>query len=104
MKTFIFIITIIFLLALLVSCAPTPIDENGYPIDLLVGYADYVVISNGKNYHLTYNRNTYIVYDVHCVHNGHSFMPHYIIGEDGCVHFTKWEDGKIVEIPNTPLD
>jgi hypothetical protein len=26
--------------------------------------------------------------------------PYYVIGEDGCPHMVKWEDGKMVEIPN----
>lgn len=27
--------------------------------------------------------------------------PYYIIGEDGCPHMVKWEDGKMVELPNS---
>lgn len=26
--------------------------------------------------------------------------PYYIIGEDGCPHMVKWEDGKMIELPN----
>lgn len=26
--------------------------------------------------------------------------PYYIVGEDGCPHMVKWEDGKMVELPN----
>jgi hypothetical protein len=27
--------------------------------------------------------------------------PYYIAGEDGCPHMVKWEDGKMVELPNS---
>lgn len=26
--------------------------------------------------------------------------PYYVIGEDGCPHMVKWENGKMVELPN----
>lgn len=104
MKKVICIIITILLITILVGCAPITIDENGYPVDSLAGYTDYIVISNGKNYHLTYNKNTHIIYEAHCVHGGHSLIPYYMIGEDGCVHFAKWKDGKIIEIPNKPLN
>lgn len=26
--------------------------------------------------------------------------PYYIVGEDGCPHMVKWEDGKMIELPN----
>lgn len=104
MKKFIFIITAILLATLLIGCAPITIDENGHPIEFLYPTSDYVIISQDYERHIVYHKDTHIVYEAYCIDAGHSLMPYYIIGEDDCVHFTKYENGKIVEIPNTPLD
>jgi hypothetical protein len=46
------------------------------------------------------DKNTGIIWV--CVSGSHlgGISPYYVIGEDGCPHMAKWEDGKMVEIPN----
>ena len=102
MKKVICIIITILLITILVGCAPITIDENGHPIEFLYPASDYVIISQDYERHIVYHKDTHIVYEAYCVDAGHSLIPYYIIGEDGCIHFTKYENGKIVEIPNTP--
>lgn len=102
MKKVICIIITILLITILVGCAPITIDENGQLVDFLTMSDYYIIISEENESHIVYHKDTHIVYEAYCVHGGHSIMPYYIIGEDGCVHFTKYENGKIVEIPNTP--
>lgn len=47
------------------------------------------------------DKNTGIIWvSVSGSHLG-GISPYYIIGEDGCPHMVKWEDGKMVELPNS---
>ena len=69
----------------------------------------FEVIDDGNS--MTYNnlhflqfvvdKNTGIVWIFLAGANQGGISPYYIIGEDGCPHMVKWEDGKMVELPNS---
>lgn len=106
MKKIIIFGLIILCLLSCVACGETVTNEYGQKV---MDFGPYVGISkeqgkddagNGYNIYLIYEEDTKIVYRFLTTAYRAALTPYYIIGEDGTAHMTKWEDGKIVEIPN----
>lgn len=66
------------------------IDNNSSWIYSPVGLTHFIV-----------DKNTGIVWVFVGGDDLGGISPYYIIGEDGCPHMVKWEDGKMVELPNS---
>lgn len=106
MKKIIIFGLIILCLLSCVACGETITNEYGQKV---MDFGPYVEISSeqaqdktGNVYkiYLMYEKDTKIVYRFLSSTHRVALTPYYIIGEDGTSHMTKWEDGKIVEIPN----
>lgn len=102
MKKIIIFSLIILCLLSCVACGETITNEYGQKVPYIEISSEQAQDDAGNVYriYLMYEKDTKIVYRFLRSKYRAALTPYYIIGEDGTAHMTKWEDGKIVEIPN----